>query len=218
MTKLINRTDLSNILSALKGRFESLFATKSEVSGGGGTPVADATSRDYFYAAQHRKVNTCKNLLQYYTPTQLRAMITSGHFDDIYVGDYIELEMTTDFSNVTDSDLPSSVKETVRWIVADINYFKNCGTDGHPNNHLVMVAEDCFRTKHRLNTTDTVVNGFKDTEFFGCILPRLDSALTGAVRNVFGADYVRPLVQLVTKSTSDTTPSMAGVGFVGASK
>ena len=94
----------------------------------------------------HNRVNTCKNLLQKYTLDELSAMISSGNFDDIYVGDYIEMTMTSSFTT-----------EKVRWIVAAINYFLKKGGDGNAKittNHIVLVAESSFVTMRSMNSTD----------------------------------------------------------------
>lgn len=170
-----------------------------------GVPDKDApvaSTRDYYYVAKHNRVNTCKNLLAYYTLDELSAMIASGTFDDIYVGDYIEMEMTSDYGT-----------ETVRWIVADINYFKTKTDVNLSTNHIVLVAEDGFETQHKLNSSNTTVGGYASSAMYITVLPKYDTA----IENAFGASHVLSYHQMLTTSVDANTPSMAGTGMTGCS-
>lgn len=161
-----------------------------------------ASSRDYFYAAKHNRVNTCKNLLAYYTLDELSAMISAGTFDDIYVGDYIEMEMTSTYST-----------ETVRWIVAAINYFKHRTDEDLTTNHIVLVAEDCFVDLQKMNSSDTTDGGYASSSMYMTVLSEYDTAIT----NAFGSSHVLSYHQSLTTSTNTTAPSMAGNNQTGCS-
>lgn len=167
-----------------------------------GVPDKDApvaSTRDYYYVAKHNRVNTCKNLLAYYTLDELSAMISAGTFDDIYVGDYIEIEMTSDYGT-----------EKVRWLVAAINYFKY-KTDDNLANHIVLVAEDCFKNKEKMNSTATTAGGFASSSMYITVLPKYDTAIT----NAFGASHVLEYHQKLSNSVDSNLPSQIGGGFVG---
>jgi hypothetical protein len=150
----------------------------------------------------HNLVHTCKNLLQKYTLDELSMMISTGNFDDIYVGDYIEMEMTSTYRT-----------EKVRWLVAGINYFKHRTDVDITTNHIVLVAEDCFVDQHKMNSSNTTANGFAGSEMYVTTLPKYDTAIT----NAFGSSHVLSYHQLLTTSTNTTAPSMAGNNFVGCS-
>lgn len=165
-------------------------------------PPPVASTRDYYYAATHNRVNTCKNLLAYYTLDELSTMISAGTFDDIYVGDYIEMEMTSDYDT-----------ETVRWIVAAINYFKDRGNPVTTDNHIVLVAEDCFKTKQKMNSSNTAAGGYASSSMYITVLPKYDTAIT----NAFGASHVLSYVQMLSTSIDSSAQSMAGANFVGCS-
>ena len=150
----------------------------------------------------HNKVNTCKNLLQKYTLDELSMMISSGNFDDIYVGDYIEMEMTSDYGT-----------EKVRWLVAAIDYFRHRTDVDILDHHIVLVAEDSFKTAHRMNSSNTTANGFAGSEMYVTTLPKYDTAIT----NAFGSSHVLSYRQFLTTSTNTTAPSMAGVNYAGCS-
>jgi len=150
----------------------------------------------------HNRVNTCKNLLQKYTLDELSAMISSGNFDDIYVGDYIEMEMTSDYGT-----------EKVRWLVAAIDYFRHRTDVDLLDHHIVLVAEDCFKTTHRMNSSNTTAGAFAGSEMYITTLPKYDTAIT----NAFGSSHILEYHQLLTTSTNTTAPSMAGNNLTGCS-
>jgi len=150
----------------------------------------------------HNKVNTCKNLLQKYTLDELSMMISTGNFDDIYVGDYIEMEMTSDYGT-----------EKVRWLVAGINYFKHRTDVDITTNHIVLVAEDCFVDQQKMNSSNVTTGGYASSSMYMTVLPNYDTAIT----NAFGSSHILSYHQLLTTSTNTTAPSMAGNNFTGCS-
>lgn len=170
-----------------------------------GVPDKDApvaSTRDYYYVAKHNRVNTCKNLLAYYTLDELSAMISAGTFDDIYVGDYIEMEMTSTYGT-----------ENVRWLVAGINYFKHRTDVDITANHIVLVAEDCFVNQQKMNSSNVTTGGYASSSMYMTVLPNYDTAIT----NAFGSSHVLGYHQLLTTSTDTTAPSMAGDNLTGCS-
>ena len=150
----------------------------------------------------HNLVHTCKNLLQKYTLDELSMMISTGNFDDIYVGDYIEMEMTSTYRT-----------EKVRWLVAGINYFKHRTDVDITTNHIVLVAEDCFVDQQKMNSSNVTTGGYASSSMYMTVLPNYDTAIT----NAFGSSHVLSYHQLLTTSTNTTAPSMAGNNFVGCS-
>ena len=150
----------------------------------------------------HNEIYTCKNLLQKYTLDELSMMISSGNFDDIYVGDYIEMEITSTYRT-----------EKVRWLVAGINYFKHRTDVDITTNHIVLVAEDCFVDQHSMNSSNTTAGGYASSSMYMSVLPNYDTAIT----NAFGSSHVLSYHQLLTTSTNTTAPSMAGANFTGCS-
>jgi len=157
----------------------------------------------------HNEINTCKNLLEKYTLDELSAMISSGNFDDIYVGDYIEMEMTT--ANITSSN--TSRTEKVRWLVAAIDYFRHRTDVDLLDHHIVLVAEDCFVDTQKMNSSNTTAGGYASSSMYITVLPKYDTAIT----NAFGSSHVLSYHQLLTTSTNTTAPSMAGNNFTGCS-
>ena len=157
----------------------------------------------------HNKVNTCKNLLQKYTLEQLSAMIASGNFDDIYVGDYIEMEMTA----VGVVSGGGNRTEKVRWLVGAIDYFYNKTNPFITTHHIVLVAEDCFVDPQQMNSTNTTAGGFASSSMYIDVLPKYDTAIT----NAFGASHVLSYHQLLSTNMGSSIPSMAGNNYTGAS-
>lgn len=147
----------------------------------------------------HNEIHDCVNLLNKYSLDDLSAMISSGLFDDIYVGDYIEMSMTSDFGT-----------ETVRWLVAGINHFKHCGDTEVSQNHIVLLPEDSFVNTARMNPTNTTTGGYVNSEMFTTTLPKYNTAIT----NAFGSSHVLQYRQLLSNATA-SNPSMAGANFTG---
>lgn len=150
----------------------------------------------------HNLVHTCKNLLQKYTLDELSMMISTGNFDDIYVGDYIEMEMTSEYGT-----------EKVRWLVAGINYFKNVTLEAITRNHIVLVAENSFSNLHQMNSSNTTAGGYAASSMHTTVLPKYDTAIT----NAFGSNHVLSYYQSLSTSINTTAPSMAGNNFTGCS-
>lgn len=150
----------------------------------------------------HNTIKNCKNLLNSYSLDDLSAMISSGLFDDIYVGDYIEMPMTSTYGT-----------ETVRWMIAGLNVFKHCGDTEITNNHMVMVPEDSFVNLAQMNSTNVTTGGYVGSAMYTTVLPNY---LT-AIQNAFGSSHILSHRELFSTAVTTTTPSMAGAGFAGAS-
>lgn len=157
----------------------------------------------------HNEIYTCKNLLQKYTLEQLSAMIASGNFDDIYVGDYIEMEMTA----VGVVSGGGNRTEKVRWLVGAIDYFYNRTDSAITTHHIVLVAEDAFIDTQQMNSTNTTAGGFASSSMYIDVLPKYDTAIT----NAFGVSHVLSYHQLLTTRMGSSITAMGYGGYTGAS-
>lgn len=139
---------------------EMLNLIAENCSGGG----AMSTS-----APAHNGIYRGINLLDKYTIEQLHEMVEVGDFSDIYIGDYIDVTISTSYK--TD--------ETVRLLVAHLDYFFGVGSTEWTNHHIVFVPEDCFVTTEKMNNTNTTVNGYIGSNMHTSILPIYYTALNG---------------------------------------
>jgi uncharacterized protein YneR len=87
----------------------------------------------------HRNIYRGKNLGTVITEAQ-KAAIQAGTFDDLFIGDYW-------------------VINGVNWVIADMDYWYNCGDTAFTNHHLVIVPSTSLYTAP-MNATDTTEDGY----------------------------------------------------------
>lgn len=110
-----------------------------------------------------RNIYRGKNLGTSVTPAQKTA-ITTGTFEDMYVGDYW-------------------VINGVIWRIADINYWYNCGDTSFTKNHLVMVPDSpLYATK--MNETDITTGGYVGSKMYTEGLNQAKTTIQTAFRDL----------------------------------
>lgn len=155
-------------------------------------------------AAAHNALFRGENLVtRFGSIANISTAVRAGNFEDIFIGDYIEASMTSSLAGA----------ETVRWCVAGIDSYMNVGDTPTTQHHLVMIAEDAFKTNHVMNTTNTTAGGFKGSYMWTTIIP----AYNTAVRNAIGSSYVLSHRELISNDMNSSLASMAGAGWGGAS-
>ncbi len=90
-------------------------------------------------AINHRNVYRGKNLGTAITAAQ-KAAIQGGTFDDLFIGDYW-------------------VIGGVNWVIADMDYWYNCGDTAFTRHHLVIVPSTSLYNA-TMNATDTTAGGY----------------------------------------------------------
>ena len=146
-----------------KGSKAVPFNVLSESCGGRGGAMSAS-------AASHNGIYRGVNLLNTYTIEQLHTMVAAGDFSDIYIGDYIEVTISTSYKS----------DETVRLLVVHLDYFYGNGSTECTSHHIVFVPEDCFATAAKMNSSSTTENGYKGSEMHSTVLPTYYTALNGA--------------------------------------
>lgn len=114
------------------------------VDGSNGTKkifVGDAVlSALHLTSAQlHRMIYRGKNLGTSLTSAQ-RAHIQDGTFEDLWLGDYW-------------------VINNVKWLIADFDYWYNCGDTAFIKHHLVIIPETALYNA-QMNTSNTTAGGY----------------------------------------------------------
>jgi hypothetical protein len=87
----------------------------------------------------HRNIYRGKNLGTAVTAAQ-KAAIQAGTFDDLFIGDYW-------------------VINGVNWVIADMDYWYNCGDTAFTNHHLVIVPSASLYNA-AMNDTNTTAGGY----------------------------------------------------------
>lgn len=152
-------------------------------------------------ASAHNGVYRGKNLTDIYTMAQLSAKIQANDWSDLYIGDYIEVTMTSSYGT-----------ETVRWLFAGFDTHLNRGDTATTKHHICLVPEDCFAKTQQMNSTNTTGSGYVGSAMWTTILPEYATAIS----NAFGSHLLTHR-KLLTNSMNVSAASMAGAGWTGAS-
>lgn len=127
-------------------------------------------------SVQHRNIYGGRNLGSTVTDAQKTA-ISSGTFDNLYIGDYWTIN-------------------GVQWQIADMDYFYNCGDTAFLKHHLVIVPAGILYS-HAMNDTNTTVGGYIGskmyTEGLAEALSRFEAAF-GSAHILSHRDYLENAV------------------------
>lgn len=163
--------------------------------------VADAAKPHPFNnAASHNGIFRGKDLTNVYTIDEICERISDGTFEDLYIGDYFDITINAEGS------------EVVRCILAGFDTYWNNGSTAFTNHHAVIVTKNCLTTTHGMNPTNTTVGGFAGSDMWNTILPLYNTAFG----SVLGSHLLSHKTVL-TKTMNADLASNAGAGFKGAS-
>lgn len=135
-------------------------------------------------AVNHRNVYRGKNLGNSVTSAQ-KAAIQSGTFDDLFIGDYWVINGVT-------------------WLIADMDYFYNCGDIAFTKHHLVIVPNSALYNAN-MNDTDVTTGGYVGSKMYTDNLETAKTTITSA----FG-DMVLSHREYLVNAVTDGRPSVAG--------
>jgi hypothetical protein len=157
-------------------------------------------------AEQHNGIFRGKDLTKVYTVAQIYSMVSSGKFDDLYLGDYFTVSITTTLPDET-------VKtENVSLMIAGFNYYYNCGNTALTKPHAVLIPRNYgFATTAKMNETNTTEGGYLNSYMHTTVLPCYAESLQEALGN-----HVLTYRDILTNKVTATAASMAGAGFTGS--
>ena len=133
----------------------------------------------------HNAVFRGKSLGSSVTSAQWTA-ISSGTFNDLYVGDYWTIN-------------------GVKWRIAGFDIYYGKG-DTAFNTHHAVIVPDTNLTSAKMNNTDTTTGGYVGSKMYTDTLP---TVLT-TIRNAFGTDHVLKYSNLLTTSINDSLTNRWG--------
>ena len=175
------------------------FNVLSDSCGGGGGAMSAS-------AAAHNGIYRGINLLDTYTIEQLHTMVAAGDFSDIYIGDYIEVTISTSYKS----------DENVRLLVAHLDYFLGNGSTECTSHHILFVSEDCFATTAGMQTSatgNTTTGGYAGSNMHKTVLPTYYTALNA--ETALNGHILTHQRYLSSTMTSSTTCG-SGLGLSGA--
>ena len=153
-------------------------------------------------AGFHNSIYRGKNLNGLYTIEQICSRISSGTFEDLFIGDYFDITISTSYT----------ANETVRCVFAGFDTYYMNGDSSFNNHHAVIVPKNCFSATASMNSTNTTEGGFIGSNMWKTVLPTYATAINSALNG-----HLLTHRTLLTNSMSSSTPSMAGAGWNGAS-
>ena len=135
-------------------------------------------------AINHRNVYRGKNLGSSVTAAQ-KAAIQSGSFDDLFIGDYWVINGVT-------------------WVIADMDYFYNCGEISFTRHHLVIVPNGPLYNA-QMNESSVTTGGYVGSKMY---TENLDSA-KATIAAAFG-DMILSHREYLTNAVTGGYPSSCG--------
>ena len=179
--------------SEIKKMFQNMLETETNTGDTKSFPFVDC-------AASHNGIFRGKDLTNVYTIDEICERISNGTFEDLYIGDYFDVTINAEGS------------EVVRCILAGFNMCLYNNDISFTSNHAVIVTKNCLTTTHSMNPTNTTVGGFAGSDMWETVIPLYNTA--------FGSVFGRHLlshITLLTKVMNADLASNAGAGLKGAS-
>ena len=113
-------------------------------------------------AGFHNSIYREKDISSYFTDDSLWERISSGTFDDLFVGDYFEVDL-------------SGTMHIMRIAGFDTFYKTYDGENGMNSHHAIIIPDDCLEMQQMSDTI--IVSGYVDTDMFKIHLPFWATAL-----------------------------------------
>lgn len=133
-------------------------------------------------AAAHNCIYRGKNLGTSVTAEQY-AVISSGKFTDLYIGDYWVIKGVT-------------------YRIAAFDYYYNCGDTNFTKHHVVIVP-DTSLYKAQMNTSNVTMGGYTGSAMYKSNLAQAKTTIKAA----FGSAHVLTKRELLTNAVNGNTPS-----------
>ena len=111
-------------------------------------------------AGFHNSIYRGKNLTGVYTIEQICSRISNGTFDDLFIGDYFDITISTSYTS----------SETVRCVLAGFDTYYMNGDSSFNSHHAVIVPKNCFSALAPMNSTNTTKGGFIGSNMWKTVL------------------------------------------------
>ena len=159
---------------------------------------------ELYQFSNHNGILRGKNLTDVYTIDQIVTRIENGTFEDLYIGDYFDVTISTSYTS----------NEIVRCVIAGLDTYFNIGDTPLIKHHAVIVTKNCFKETHAMMTTEAanIANGFIGTNIWENVIPVYQTAFQSVFNN-----HILMHRTLLTNDVSSTINSNAGAGQKGAS-
>ena len=170
------------------------------------TALSPSAIRAQWYAAYpdgpeaHNAMWGGRDITAAFNNGTVSANIANGTFRDIFPGDYITKSVTI-----------SGTAYTVRWVVADCDYWINKGDTAMTTHHVAIVPQQPILFA-RMNQTNTTEGGYAGSEMHKNTIP---ACATGIV-NAFGSSHILTFRDHLTRDLNTSAVSSGITVFTGA--
>lgn len=144
-------------------------------------PAIEKAEENAALNLDNRNTYRGKNLGSSVTAAQKEA-IQNGSFDGLFIGDYWTIG-------------------GVKWLIADMDYWYNCGDTAFTKHHLVIIPETALYNA-QMNATNTTEGGYVNSAMYKTNLASAKSTISSA----FG-DMVLTHRELLTNAVTNGRPS-----------
>ena len=148
------------------------------------TAVKNITIIDNAISSKNPHILNGRNLMEVLKATsvknafiKLREKSSKGDFDDLMLGDYIDLDSLTDGEG---NYLWNEEYQNLRCQIAAFDHYYRVGDTDNTNHHVVMQFKNCFRQK-RMHSTDSNAGGYVNKELFNYLNGSFKNGLINAI-------------------------------------
>ncbi|WP_455144762.1 DUF6273 domain-containing protein [Brachyspira pilosicoli] len=148
------------------------------------TAVKNITIIDNAISSKNPHILNGRNLMEVLKATsvknafiKLREKSSKGDFDDLMLGDYIDLDSLTDGEG---NYLWNEEYQNLRCQIVAFDHYYRVGDTDNTNHHVVMQFKNCFRQK-RMHSTDSNAGGYVNKELFNYLNGSFKNGLINAI-------------------------------------
>ena len=185
------------------------------------TALASSAIRAQWYAAYpdgaeaHNAMWGGRDITAAFDAGTVSEHIADGTFRDIFPGDYITKQVTIPRVLADDgtTELFAGGTYTVRWVVADCDYWINKGDSNMSmtTHHVAIVPQDSIFNA-RMNATNTTEGGYAGSEMYKNVIPACAAGIVGA----FGASHILTFRDQLTQDLNTSAVPSGITVFTGA--
>lgn len=158
-----NKSILDSITASFTTAYKNILDNIKTIATGG--KFEDLTNKSI--AGYHNSIFRGKDITSYLTDGTLFTRISSGSFEDLFVGDYI-------------------VKNNITWRIAGFDVYLHKG-DTELTKHHAIIVPDKHLTTAQMNSSNTTVGGYVASAMYTTTLP---SVLETYITPVFGSHVI----------------------------
>lgn len=165
-------------------------------------------------AASHNGIFRGKDLTNVYTIDEICERISNGTFEDLYIGDYFDITISTEYT----------ANEVVRCILAGFDTYLKYGDTSFNKHHAVIVPKNSFTSIEKMNSTSTTgvsenannpsdKGSYLGSDMQQLVLPVYAAAISSAI----GSTHLLSRRSLLPYIMTPELASMGGGFLIGAS-